>query len=176
MTTANTITNISYTGTTQTGNVTATYGIPVTAYIWGAGGGSTALYPGAGGGYSQVNFVANPGDSIAVVVGQGGGAGGGAGGSPPANFPAGPGGSGGSGDEDTSSVPGSGGGGGGRCGGFPQGNICADSGSPGGGWGQAGSPGPAGGGGSAGNAIRRRSGAYYVVLTSGTTAGSTVTF
>ena len=76
MTTANTITNISYTGTTQTGNVTATYGIPVTAYIWGAGGGSTALYPGAGGGYSQVSFVANPGDILTVAVGQGGGAGG----------------------------------------------------------------------------------------------------
>jgi hypothetical protein len=76
MTTANTITNISYTGTTQTGNVTATYGIPVTAHIWGAGGGSSSLYPGAGGGYSRVNFIANPGDVLTVAVGQGGGAGG----------------------------------------------------------------------------------------------------
>lgn len=108
--------------------------------------------------------------------GKGGGAGGGAGGAPPSNFPAGPGGGGGNGDENTGSVPGSGGGGGGRCGGFPQGTICADSGGSGGGWGQSGSPGPAGGGGSGGDAIRRRSGAYYVVLTSGTTAGSTVTF
>ena len=76
MPTANTITNISYTGTTQTGNVTATYGIPVTAHIWGAGGGSTALYPGAGGGYSRVDFIANPGDVLTVAVGQGGGLGG----------------------------------------------------------------------------------------------------
>ena len=76
MTTANTITNISYTGTTQKGNVTATYGIPVTAHIWGAGGGSSSLYPGAGGGYSRVQFVAKPGDDLLVAVGQGGGAGG----------------------------------------------------------------------------------------------------
>jgi hypothetical protein len=108
--------------------------------------------------------------------GKGGGAGGGGSGAPPSNFPAGGGGSGGDGDENTSSVPGSGGGGGGRCGGYPQGTICSDSGGPGGGWGQAGSPAPAGGGGSGGNAIRRRSSAYYVVLTSGTQAGSTVTF
>ena len=53
-----TITNISYSGTTQVGNVTATYGIPVTAHIWGAGGGSSGVHAGAGGGYSQVQFVA----------------------------------------------------------------------------------------------------------------------
>ena len=76
MTIANTITNISYTGTTQKGNVAATYGIPVTAHIWGAGGGSSSLYPGAGGGYSRVQFVAKPGDDLLVAVGQGGGAGG----------------------------------------------------------------------------------------------------
>ncbi len=76
MTTANTITNISYTGTTQKGTIAATYGIPVTAHIWGAGGGSTGLYPGAGGGYSRVQFVAKPGDVLTVAVGQGGGAGG----------------------------------------------------------------------------------------------------
>jgi hypothetical protein len=38
-----TITDISYTGTVQTATVTSTYGIPVTAHIWGAGGGSSAL-------------------------------------------------------------------------------------------------------------------------------------
>ena len=38
--TTTTITNISYTGTTQTASVTSTYGVPVTAHIWGAGGGS----------------------------------------------------------------------------------------------------------------------------------------
>jgi len=108
--------------------------------------------------------------------GKGGGAGGGGGGALPSNFPAGSGGSGSPGDENTSSVPGSGGGGGGRCGGFPRGTICSDGGGSGGGWGQGGSPAPGGSGGGAGDAIRRRSGAYYVVLTSGTTAGSTVTF
>jgi len=71
-----TITDISYTGTVQTATVTSTYGIPVTAHIWGAGGGSSSLYPGAGGGYSRVNFVAKPGDQLLVAVGQGGGAGG----------------------------------------------------------------------------------------------------
>ena len=71
-----TITNISYSGTTQVGNVTATYGIPVTAHIWGAGGGSSGVHAGAGGGYSQVQFVAKPGDILTVAVGQGGGAGG----------------------------------------------------------------------------------------------------
>ena len=71
-----TITNISYSGTTQVGNVTATYGIPVTAHIWGAGGGSSGVHAGAGGGYSQVQFVAKPGDTLTVAVGQGGGAGG----------------------------------------------------------------------------------------------------
>lgn len=71
-----TITNISYSGTTQVGNVTATYGIPVTAHIWGAGGGSSGVHAGAGGGYSQVQFVAKPGDILTVAVAQGGGAGG----------------------------------------------------------------------------------------------------
>jgi hypothetical protein len=74
--TTTTVISIPYSGNNQIATVDSTYGVPVTAHIWGAGGGSTALYPGAGGGYSQVNFVANPGDSIAVVVGQGGGAGG----------------------------------------------------------------------------------------------------
>jgi hypothetical protein len=74
--TTTTITNISYTGTTQTATVTSTYGVPVTAHIWGAGGGSSSLYPGAGGGYSRVDFVAKPGDNLLVAVGQGGGAGG----------------------------------------------------------------------------------------------------
>ena len=108
--------------------------------------------------------------------GKGGGGGGSGSGAPPSNFPAGSGGNGGSGDEDTGSVPGSGGGGGGRCGGYPRGTICADSGGPGGGWGSSGSPAPAGSGGSGGGAITRRSGSYYVVLTSGTTAGGTSTF
>ena len=71
-----TVTNIFYTGTTQVGNVTATYGIPVTAHIWGAGGGASTAYPGAGGGYSQVQFVAKPNDILTVAVGQGGGVGG----------------------------------------------------------------------------------------------------
>ena len=75
MTTTTTI-SIPYSGNNQIALVESTYGVPCTAYIWGAGGGSTALYPGAGGGYSQVSFVAKPGDSIEVTVGQGGGAGG----------------------------------------------------------------------------------------------------
>ena len=75
MTTTTTI-SIPYSQNNQIALVESTYGVPCTAYIWGAGGGSTALYPGAGGGYSQVSFVAKPGDSIEVTVGQGGGAGG----------------------------------------------------------------------------------------------------
>lgn len=71
-----TLTALSYSGTTQVATVDATYGIPVTAHIWGAGGGSSSLYPGAGGSYSRVNFVAKPGDILTVAVGQGGGAGG----------------------------------------------------------------------------------------------------
>ena len=72
----NTITTLPYSGTTQVATVTSTYGIPVTAHIWGAGGGSSSAHEGAGGGYSQVQFVANPGDILTVAVGQGGGAGG----------------------------------------------------------------------------------------------------
>ena len=75
MTTTTTI-SIPYSENNQVARVNSTYGVPCTAYIWGAGGGSTALYPGAGGGYSEVSFIANPGDTIEVVVGQGGGAGG----------------------------------------------------------------------------------------------------
>ena len=108
--------------------------------------------------------------------GKGGGAGGGASGALPANFMY-SGGKGSPGDENTSSVPGSGGSGGSSCSyNTVLGNYCSNTGGPGGGWGQAGSPAPAGSGGSGGSAIRRRSGAYYVVLTSGTTAGGTVTF
>jgi hypothetical protein len=75
MTTTTTI-SVPYTGSNQIAIVDSTYGVPVTAHIWGAGGGSTSLYPGAGGGYSRVQFVAAPGDKIEVVIGQGGGAGG----------------------------------------------------------------------------------------------------
>jgi len=74
--TTTTVISIPYSGNNQIATVDSTYGVPVTAHIWGAGGGSTALYPGAGGGYSQVSFVANPSDVLTVAVGQGGGAGG----------------------------------------------------------------------------------------------------
>jgi len=37
-----TITTIPYTGSVQTATVTSAYAVPVTAHIWGAGGGSTA--------------------------------------------------------------------------------------------------------------------------------------
>ena len=71
-----TITNISYAGTTQVGNVVGTYGIPVNAYLWGGGGGGTSQASGNAGGYSKVYFVAKPGDILTVAVGQGGGRGG----------------------------------------------------------------------------------------------------
>lgn len=71
-----TITNISYTGSTAIATVEGSYGIPVVAHIWGGGGGGSPLYPGAGGGYSRVKFVAKPGDQLRISVGQGGGAGG----------------------------------------------------------------------------------------------------
>ena len=74
--TTTTVISVPYTGSNQIAIVDSTYGVPVTAHMWGAGGGSTSLYPGGGGGYSQVQFVANPGDTIEVVIGQGGGAGG----------------------------------------------------------------------------------------------------
>jgi hypothetical protein len=74
--TTTTVTNIGYTGTIQNANVYGEYGIPVNAYLWGAGGGSATQAPGNAGGYSKVYFVAKPGDILTVAVGQGGGRGG----------------------------------------------------------------------------------------------------
>ena len=71
-----TVTNVGYTGTVQNATVTGEYGIPVNAYLWGAGGGSTSQAAGNAGGYSKVYFVAKPGDKLTVAVGQGGGRGG----------------------------------------------------------------------------------------------------
>lgn len=76
MTSPITVTTLPYTGTTQVASVASTYGIPVTAHIWGAGGGSSNIFSGSGGGYSLVNFIAKPGDTLTVAIGQGGGAGG----------------------------------------------------------------------------------------------------
>ena len=74
--TTTTVTNIGYTGTVQNANVLGEYGIPVNAYLWGGGGGSTSQAAGNAGGYSKVYFVAKPGDILTVAVGQGGGVGG----------------------------------------------------------------------------------------------------
>lgn len=74
--TTTTVTNIGYTGTVQNAEVLGEYGIPVNAYLWGAGGGSTPNAAGNAGGYSKVYFVAKPGDKLTVAVGQGGGRGG----------------------------------------------------------------------------------------------------
>jgi|688.fasta_scaffold40642_3 hypothetical protein len=74
--TTTTVTNIGYTGTVQNASVLGEYGIPVNAYLWGAGGGSTSQAAGNAGGYSKVYFVAKPGDILTVAVGQGGGRGG----------------------------------------------------------------------------------------------------
>ena len=74
-----TVTNIGYTGTIQNANVYGVFGVPVNAYLWGAGGGSApgrGGLPGNAGGYSKVFFVAKPGDILTVAVGQGGGRGG----------------------------------------------------------------------------------------------------
>ena len=76
MTSPITVTTLPYTGTTQVASVAGTYGIPVTAHIWGAGGGSSNIFSGSSGGYSLVNFIAKPGDTLTVAIGQGGGAGG----------------------------------------------------------------------------------------------------
>ena len=76
--TTTTVTNIGYTGTIQNATVTGEFGIPVNAYLWGAGGGGApGNYgaPGNAGGYSKVFFVAKPGDILTVAVGQGGGRG-----------------------------------------------------------------------------------------------------
>ena len=74
--TTTTITNIGYTGTIQNADVLGEYGIPVNAYLWGGGGGSTSIAAGNAGGYSKVYFVAKPGDRLTVAIGQGGGRGG----------------------------------------------------------------------------------------------------
>ena len=74
--TTTTVTNIGYTGTIQNADVLGEYGIPVNAYLWGGGGGSTSIAAGNAGGYSKVYFVAKPGDRLTVAVGQGGGRGG----------------------------------------------------------------------------------------------------
>jgi hypothetical protein len=77
--TTTTVTNIGYTGTIQNATVTGEFGIPVNAYLWGAGGGSAPGNfgaPGNAGGYSKVYFIAKPGDILTVAVGQGGGRGG----------------------------------------------------------------------------------------------------
>ena len=77
--TTTTVTNIGYTGTIQNAEVLGEFGIPVNAYLWGAGGGGApGNYgaPGNAGGYSKVYFVAKPGDIVTVAVGQGGGRGG----------------------------------------------------------------------------------------------------
>ena len=76
MTSPITVTALPYTGTTQFASVDATYGLPVTAHMWGGAGGSSAIFSGAGGGYSVIDFIAKPGDVLTVAVGQGGGAGG----------------------------------------------------------------------------------------------------
>ena len=73
--TTTTVTNIAYTGTIQNASVYGEYGIPVNAYLWGAGGGGSRANGNAGG-YSKVYFVAKPGDKLTVAVGQGGGRGG----------------------------------------------------------------------------------------------------
>ena len=74
--TTTTVTNIGYTGTVQNADVLGEYGIPVNAYLWGGGGGSTSIAAGNAGGYSKVYFVAKPGDRLTVAIGQGGGRGG----------------------------------------------------------------------------------------------------
>ena len=77
--TTTTVTNIGYTGTIQNAEVLGEYGIPVNAYLWGAGGGGAPGnygLPGNAGGYSKVYFVAKPGDKLTVAIGQGGGRGG----------------------------------------------------------------------------------------------------
>lgn len=105
--------------------------------------------------------------------GKGNGQGGPPGSNPGANFQFG-GNSGSSGDANAS---GGGGSGGSACHGTGGGTVCSNSGGNGGGWGESGGSGQSGGGGgSGGTAITRRSAAYYVEITSGTTAGGTVTF
>ena len=136
----------------------------------GAGGGKTVSY--------NECYCCNVSNAGVGGSGGGGGAGGGSGGSagpnPSANFQYG-GASGSSGNYNDSGANGSGGS---ICHSARQaGTLCSYSGGNGGDWGASGSGGQnGGGGGSGGNAIRYRSGSYYVVLTSGTTAGGTVTF
>jgi len=108
--------------------------------------------------------------------GGGGGAGGGKGGNagpiPGANFQY----SGQSGSDGNYNDSGANGSGGSRCHSARQaGTVCINPGANGGDWGSGGGT-SNGGGGSGGKGIRRKSGKYYVVLTSGTVAGGTHTF
>jgi hypothetical protein len=54
---------------------TANYSVPVTAYLWGGGGGgggndSNPGGNGSGGGFSQIDFLLDPGDTLTVAVGS----------------------------------------------------------------------------------------------------------
>jgi len=54
---------------------TASYTVPVTAYLWGGGGGgggndSNPGGNGSGGGYSQLSFFLSPGETLTVAVGS----------------------------------------------------------------------------------------------------------
>lgn len=106
--------------------------------------------------------------------GKGSGAGGSAGSALAANFRY-PGGNGSAGDTANT---GAGGSGGSSCSfNVVIGTYCSNSGGNGGTWGTVGNSSASGEpGGSGGAAIRRRDAAYYSVITSGTTAGGTVTF
>lgn len=71
-----TVTTIPYTATIQNATVTGEFGLPVTAHLWGGGGGSATQAAGNAGAYSTVFFLAKPGDIITAAVAQGGGRGG----------------------------------------------------------------------------------------------------
>lgn len=78
---ANTVVRpVGYTGATEEIVWAQGDNVPVTAYLWGGGGGgggndSARGGTGSGGGFSQVNFTVNEGDSIKIAVGGQGGAG-----------------------------------------------------------------------------------------------------
>jgi hypothetical protein len=72
---------LGFTNSNQQLTWTASYTVPVTAYLWGGGGGgggndSNPGGTGSGGGFSQVSFFLSPGEILTVAVGSPGRGGG----------------------------------------------------------------------------------------------------
>jgi len=79
---ASSIVTVPYSGSLVQGTFTTPFPVAVTGYLWGAGGGaggndSSRGGNGQGGGFSQIDFIVQPGQTMKVAIGGGGGSGGG---------------------------------------------------------------------------------------------------